>query len=247
MMAAHSSFGLMLAAVSLLSAAGADPGRLEIPAATHHSDGNAATGLQRFEEKTLPGLFYVPRSYHPNEPLPLLILLHGFGRNPSDWFGSYSRRAEAGRFIIVAPQSCGKTWGSSGDYGPDVSRINRALAVLFSRYAIDRGRIIVGGVSDGASYALSLGLANGDRIRGALAFSPGYIVGRQGRGHPSFFVSHGLQDTMLPIEGTRSFVALLRNAGYAVVYREFNGRHEVPPAISDVAMTWVEATFKTNR
>ena len=128
-----------------------------------------------------------------------------------------------------------------------MSRINGALAFVFSRYAIDPGRIIVGGFSDGASYALSLGLFNGDRIRGAIAFSPGYIAARQGRGHPSFFISHGLQDTMLPIEGSRSYVALLRNAGYTVVYREFSGGHEVPPSLSDVAMSWAEAIFKTNR
>ena len=36
---------------------------------------------------------------------------------------------------------------------------------------------------------------------------------------------------MLPIERTRSFVALLRNAGYAVVYREFNGGHEFHPGL----------------
>jgi phospholipase/carboxylesterase len=246
MISAHGSFGLILATASLLSMTEVDPGRIEIPA-TRRVDSHAVTGLQRFEEKGLRGLFYVPRSYHPNEALPLLILLHGGDHHASDWFGSYSRRAEKGRFIIVAPDSFGRTWGSTGDYGPDVSRINGALAAVFSRYAIDPGRIIVGGFSDGASYALSLGLFNGDRIRGALAFSPGYINGRQGRGHPSFFISHGLQDTMLPVEGSRSYVALLRNAGYAVVYREFNGGHEIPPALSDVAMMWVAAIFKTNR
>ena len=246
MMGAYNFFGLILATVSLLSTAGADPGRLEIPV-THQLESNAATGLQRFKENGLRGLFYVPRSYNPNEPLPLLILLHGADHHASDWFGSYSRRAERGRFIIVAPDSFGRTWGSTGDYGPDVSRINAELAVVFSRYAIDSGRIIVGGFSDGASYALSLGLFNGDRIRGVIAFSPGSLNGRQGRGHPSFFISHGLQDTMLPVEGSRSFVALLQKAGYAVVYREFNGGHEVPPAVSDVAMMWVEAIFKTKR
>jgi phospholipase/carboxylesterase len=246
MISAHSSFGLMLATVTLLLVARVEPGRLEIPA-THRLHSNAATGLQQLEQTTIGGLFYVPHSYHPNEPLPLLILLHGGGRHPSDWFGSYSRRAEAGRFIIIAPESRGKTWGSSADFGPDVSRINRALAVVFSRYAIDRDRIIVGGLSDGASYALSLGLVNGDRIRGVIAFSPGYIIGRQSRGHPSFFVSHGLRDAMLPVAQTRIFVALLRNAGYAVDYREFNGGHEIPSAISDAAMAWVEWIFKKNR
>jgi predicted esterase len=242
----HGSFGLILATINLLSTTAADPGRIEIPA-THRVETTSVTGLQRFEEKGLRGLFYVPRSYHPNEALPLLILLHGGGHHASDWFGSYSGRAERGRFIVVAPDSFGRTWGSTGDYGPDASRINGALAAVLSRYAIDPGRIIVGGFSDGASYALSLGLFNGDRVLGVIAFSPGYILGRQGRGHPSFFISHGLQDSMLPIEGSRSYVALLRNAGYVVVYREFNGGHEVPPALSDVAMTWVEAIFKAKR
>jgi phospholipase/carboxylesterase len=246
MFGVHGSFGLVLAAISQLSTTATDPGRIEIPA-THRVESNSATGLQHFEQKGLRGLFYVPHSYRPDEPLPLLILLHGGGHHASDWFGSYSQRAERGRFIVVAPDSFGRTWGSTGDYGPDVSRISSALAVVFSRYAIDPGRIIVGGFSDGASYALSLGLFNGDRIRGVIAFSPGYINGRQGRGHPSFFISHGLQDTMLPIDGSRSYVALFRNAGYAIVYREFNGGHEVPPSLSDVAMTWVDAIFKTKR
>ena len=102
-------------------------------------------------------------------------------------------------------------------------------------------------MSDGASYALSLGLFNGDRIRGVIAFSPGYILGREGRGHPSFFVSHGLRDTMLPITQTRSLVAYLRDAGYAVDFREFDGGHEVPSAISDAAMAWANHIFKKNR
>ena len=111
MISANGSFSLMLATIALLLRAGAEPGRLEIPA-THRFDGSAATGLQLLEQKALGDLCYVPHSYHPNEPLPLLILLHGGGRNPSDWLGSYSRRAEARRFIIVAPESSGKTWGS---------------------------------------------------------------------------------------------------------------------------------------
>src|SRR5207237_5403681 len=113
--------------------------------------------------------------------------------------------------------------------------------------AIDRNRILIGGISDGASYALSLGLANGDQVRGAIAFSPGYINANEGRGRPSFFISHGLRDTELPITQTRSFVTVLRQYGYAVDYREFNGGHEVPSFISDAAMAWAANIFKTKR
>ena len=239
-------FVLLFGGLGLTAHGAGEPGRLEIPA-TYHVDRNAGTGLQRFQENAPGGLYYVPHSYRPNEPLPLLILLHGGGRNPSDWFGSYSRRAEAGRFIIVAPKSSSKTWEAAGDSGPDVSRINRALAVVFSRYAIARNRIIIGGLSDGASYAVSLGVANGDRISGVIAYSPGYVVGQTGRGRPSFFISHGSHDKMLPVTGARRLVAYLRDAGYAVEYREFNGGHEVPAGISDAALTWAGAFFKKNR
>jgi len=249
-------FGLMLAMGLPLATdksanvptirAATDPGRIEVPA-TRRSASSAATGLQHLEGTGLRGLFYVPRSYRPDEALPVLILLHGGGHHASDWFGSYGRRAEKGRFIIVAPDSFGRTWGSTGDFKPDVARINGALAAVFSRYAADPDRIAVGGFSDGASYALSLGLFNGDRVRGAIAFSQGYFLDQQGRGHPSFFISHGLQDTMLPIEGSRSYVELLRKGGYTVVYREFSGGHEVPPSLSDVAMSWVEGVFKAKK
>jgi len=244
MIGAFSSFGWIVATTLLYLTAGVEPGRLEIPAA-HPVAGNAPTGLQRLHEGL--GLYYVPRSYHPNEPLPLLILLHGGDGDPAGWFGSYSRRAETGSFIALAPKATTKTWGSTGDFGADIARINRALVLIFDRYAIAPDRVAVAGVSDGASYALSLGLVNGDRIRGVIAFSPGYIVGRLGRGRPSFFISHGTRDPVLPIGQTRVFINFLRQAGYPVDYHEFNGVHEVPPGMSDTAMTWLAAVFQKKR
>src|SRR5207253_4422678 len=103
------SFGLMLATIGLLSMTEANPGRIQIPA-THRVESNAVTGLQRFKENGLRGLFYVPRSYNPNEPLPLLILLHGGGRNASDWFGSYFRRVEGVWWMCFVRGSLGRAW-----------------------------------------------------------------------------------------------------------------------------------------
>jgi len=48
-----------------------------------------------------------------------------------------------------------------GQYGPDIAFIDSALAQTFSRYAFDPNHIAVG-FSDGASYALSVGITNGD-------------------------------------------------------------------------------------
>lgn len=61
-------------------------------------------------------------------------------------------------------------------FGPDVLYLNKALHHVFNRYSIDPSRLAVAGFSDGASYALSLGVANGDLFSHIIAFSPGGCV-----------------------------------------------------------------------
>jgi predicted esterase len=41
---------------------------------------------------------------------------------------------------------------------PDVALIDQALSEIFNRYMVDASRLALGGFSDGASYALALGL-----------------------------------------------------------------------------------------
>lgn len=60
-------------------------------------------------------------------------------------------------------------------FGPDVDYINKSLEYVFSRYLIDPRRLGLAGFSDGASYALSLGLPNGDLFSHIVAFSPGFM------------------------------------------------------------------------
>jgi predicted esterase len=89
------------------------------------------------------------------------------------------------------------------------------------------------GSSDGATYALALGRANGDRFTHRLAFSPGFLIPIHRQGVPSIFVSHGRADTVLPIATcSRRLVPALRRRGYVVRYREFDGGHEVPPDVA---------------
>ena len=105
--------------------------------------------------------------------------------------------------------------------------------------AVDPQRIIVGGFSDGATYAISLGLQNGDLFRRVLAFSPGFYVGDAPQGKPRVFVSHGTRDEVLPIDRcSRIIVPRLQKGGYDVTFREFEGGHEIPPDIARAGMRW---------
>jgi dienelactone hydrolase len=136
--------------------------------------------------------------------------------------------------------SRGRTWDAVLDtFGPDVAFIDQAVAWTFARYAVDPDRVAVAGFSDGASYALSLGLANGDLFGRVMAFSPGFVAPAPPQGHPRLFVSHGTADMVLPIDQcSRRIVPRLERADYDVTYQEFDGPHTVPPEIAQAAVAW---------
>jgi phospholipase/carboxylesterase len=180
---------------------------------------------------TLAGVHvYVPSSYREDRPAGVLVMLHGAGGDADQALRLVKRVAAGANIIVVAPKSEHATWDVIHDrLGPDVARIDKVLSTVFARYAVDAARVAIGGFSDGASYALTLGLVNGDLFRTILAFSPGYEASPRRRGKPRIFVSHGIDDGVLPIERTsRVLVPALKRAGLAVEYFEFDGRHTVP-------------------
>jgi predicted esterase len=161
------------------------------------------------------------------------VLLHGAGGDARAALDLFRGLADATGIILLAPTSREYTWDLIvGEYGPDVEAIDRALEETLSRYAVDPTRLAVGGFSDGASYALSLGINNGDLFTDVLAFSPGFMAPLVSVGTPRFFVSHGRCDRVLPMERcSRRIVPQLERAGYEVAYREFDGGHTLPPEI----------------
>jgi phospholipase/carboxylesterase len=177
------------------------------------------------------------------DPLPLLVLLHGASGNGEGILRRIGGAIEDTGVAVVAPSSRDGTWdGIRGGFGPDVAMLDRVLARVFETVAVDAARVAIGGFSDGATYALSLGLINGDLFGRIVAFSPGFIVGGEAHGKPRLFISHGTSDQILPIDQTsRAIVPDLRRRGYDVTYREFEGRHEVPAAIAHDALAWVAA------
>jgi phospholipase/carboxylesterase len=173
-------------------------------------------------------------------PIPLAVMFHGAGGDPEHVLAMLVPLAEREGVAVLAPASLGTTWDAiSGVFGADVSRIDEALSATFERCPIDDDRIAAGGFSDGASYALGLGLANGDLFSSIIAFSPGFIPEMEARGKPRVFVSHGTRDEILPVERCGRVVAeQLKRHHYPVVYREFHGPHTVPKPLAEEALRW---------
>ncbi len=194
------------------------------------ASGTAALGL----DPNRDAILHIPANAAAG-PLPLLVLLHGAGGTGDRQLKRLTAAIDTTGVVVLAPDSRGSSWDAiRGGFGRDVAFIDRALARVFETVAVDPARIAVGGFSDGATYALSLGLANGNLFRRVVAFSPGFVVDAPPQGKPRVFVSHGTSDNILPIDRcSRVIVPGLKRRGYDVTYREFAGGHEVPPAIAE--------------
>lgn len=176
------------------------------------------------------GAFFVPDRLDPSKPAPLIVAFHGAGGIASQMIDFLHEPARENGIIVLAPESRSATWDViRGGYGPDVAFIDEALKRIFQLHAVNPERIAVSGFSDGASYALSLGLINGGLFSDILAFSPGFMAPTQQADTPRIFISHGVRDEVLPVDPcSRRLVPALRRLSYDVDYQEFDGGHFVP-------------------
>ena len=194
-------------------------------------------GKHTFEIGDDSAVIYVPESVDRAAPTRLILFLHGALRTVDVFVDGHKAAADEAGAIILAPFACCGTWDAiHSSFGPDVAIIDAALAWAFDRWTIDPAEVIMSGFSDGGTYSLAVGRANGDLFSRVVAYSPGFLIDVAPQGKPPILITHGTQDTVLPIDRTsRAIVPLLRTAGYTVEFREFTGGHAVPQsAVNDV-------------
>ncbi|HYN98923.1 MAG TPA: phospholipase, partial [Actinomycetota bacterium] len=183
------------------------------------------------------GLLYVPAGYRPDRPAPLVVMLHGASGDARGGIDPFLALADEAGLLLLAPDSRRATWDVIlGDFGPDVQFIDRALRHVFERYLVDPDHIAIEGFSDGASYALSLGLTNGDLFDSIIAFSPGFLAPGDLTGSPEVFISHGVNDEVLPISRTSRRIVPSLERRYDLQYEEFDGPHVVPADMAQMAV-----------
>ncbi len=182
-------------------------------------------------------LLHVP----PGAVRALVVVLHGAGGTAEGGLALLRKHADDHGLVLLAPASAGPTWDAiTGEGARDTAALDGALREVVTRVPLQPERVGVAGFSDGASYALTLGLSNGDVFSRIVAFAPGFSAAREHRGRPQLLVTHGVHDEVLPIERTsRRVVPALRRAGYDVDYREFDGGHVVPPDLAAHAARWL--------
>jgi phospholipase/carboxylesterase len=185
-------------------------------------------------------VLFVPASYRPARPAPFALMLHGATGSSAGPIRFSREAAERAGIVLLVPSSSDYTWDAiRGAFGVDLALIDRALTSAFKQVSVEPSRVAVGGFSDGASYALSLGVINGDLFTHAIGYSAGFIIPGARHGRAKFFLSHGRQDSILPIDQCgRRIAANLKADGFDVRLEEFEGNHEIPPAIVNTATSW---------
>ena len=217
-------------------------GRLTTRPGKKVSQNISSTGLHKLGlDQQRDGLIYIPPAYTADKPAALAVMLHGAGGNAEHGISLIKHLADEANIILLAPISRSVSWDiiRHDRFGDDIAFINLALAKTFDTYNINPLRLAIGGFSDGASYALSMGLTNGDLFSHIIAFSPGFYYTAQSNGKPPVYISHGTSDNILPINScSRRIVPRLQKQGYKVVYDEFDGPHTIPFYISLKAVEW---------
>lgn len=191
------------------------------------------------------GTLYLPKSYRPGVPMPVLVMLHGYSGGAESVRYTFPLAEEFG-VIVIAPESRDVTWGASvPGFDVDVRYIGAAFRYVTDVLDIDPDYVALGGQSDGATYALAMGLAYGSTFNHLMIFAEGMMAPLRKQGKPKIFIAHGINDEQMPIDRTsRRMVPDLKADGYDVTYREHEGGHGTPAAIIREGFQWFLADRK---
>ena len=142
------------------------------------------------------------------KPRGLILAFHGAGGSPREGLFVFREAWErAGSRPARTRIALGSTWSALHEHADrDLETVNRALAETWRRCRIDPRRVAVGGFSDGATHALSIGLQNGGIFRSVMALSPGGLLDVAHRGKPRVFIAHGTGDDVLPYSRSRKSI-----------------------------------------
>lgn len=205
---------------------------------------------------TLQHLVFLPASAGKN--FPTIIALHGRGADEND-LAPVVLALELSDIVLITPRAPfafpygGYAWYNPGQEAlPDAETFRTSLA-LFRKfvgevkavYPVDSERLILLGFSQGTVMAYATALLDPSTFRGIAALS-GYIPHRSGlplqlSKLTSFpvFISHGSNDTMMPVRLARESAELLKRAGADVTYYEYLMGHEVTEEVIHDLKKWM--------
>lgn len=132
-----------------------------------------------------PANLFVPESYDPNTPAPLIVLLHGYGMTGAvqDMYMGFSAIAHTHGFLLVLPDglnsalgprfwnatdACCNFFGSTTD---DSAYIRGLIEEARAQYAVDERRIFVTGHSNGGFMSYRMACDHAEVVAAIASFA----------------------------------------------------------------------------
>ncbi|MGH6689951.1 MAG: phospholipase [Gammaproteobacteria bacterium] len=192
---------------------------------------------------------YVPEWWDGETAMPLIVALHGGHGHGRDFLWSWLREARTRGAIVLSPTSRDRTWSILSPDDVDAPPLREMLAFVSGRYPVDPRRVLLTGMSDGATYTFLCGLRE-DMPFTHLApacgvLHPLLLDGRLGRARDlPIYLIHGALDWMFPVQMTRMSKEFLVTAGARLVYREIEDlSHIYPRDENPRILDWLDGTI----
>ncbi len=190
---------------------------------------------------------YVPERCDGKTPLPLVVALHGGFGHGHDFVWTWLREARCTPFLLLAPSSRATTWSLDAPAG-DVRMLHSLVESVCANWPVDRSRLLLTGLSDGATFTLLAGLAPESPfshlapVSGVLHpvnFANGNLERARGR---RVRQCHGALDWLFPVSLARLARDELVRAGAEVEYREIPDlSHAYPREENREILRWLGA------
>ena len=185
-----------------------------------------------------------------NEPLPVLLLLHGYGDKTESFTHFFEGFAEREGVLLVGVRSVVQVPMQGFEWATPVDtkvQIRSALAQAAARHALDRDRIYLLGFSQGGRMALEAALERQAPYRGVIAVGARLRKGLENElpaEAPPLFLMVGGDDGSAA--SNRQGAKALKNAGHRVELRIYPGvGHSFPRTWkSDLrqALRWIDSS-----
>jgi len=156
---------------------------------------------------------FVPDVHDGESPIPLVMMMHGFGSNPTEqaFFSQMNSTAMANGLAVAYPAGLNDSWNGGGCCGDslendidDVGFIRAATEHVASTLCIDRQRIFASGMSNGGFMSYRLACEASDLfaaiapVAGVLGIEPESCA--PPRAVPVLH-THGTLDALVPYDG----------------------------------------------
>lgn len=189
---------------------------------------------------------YVPEWWDGASALPLVVALHGGSGHGRDFLWTWLREARTRGLLVLSPTSRDRTWSLMGRQDDDGPALAEMLAFVTREYPVDGGRVLLTGMSDGATYTYLRGLGEADTPFTHLAPACGILHpillarGLQHARDRSIYLVHGALDWMFPVQSARMSRDALVAAGARLVYREIEDlSHTYPRDENPRILDWL--------